>query len=68
MTALKIDAKYEGKMTCAFKNEIRNLVNFHRLKDSYFILESKMAELDQEKNSKQLDRPDAVRKLILLWK
>ena len=68
MTALKIDAKYEGKMTCAFKNEIRNLVNFHRLKDSYFILESKMAELDQDKNSKQLDRPDAVRKLILLWK
>ena len=68
LTALKIDAKYEGKMTCAFKNEIRNLVNFHRLKDSYFILESKMAELDQDKNSKQLDRPDAVRKLILLWK
>ena len=68
MTALKIDAKYEGKMTCAFKNEIRNLVNFHRLKDSYFILESKMAELDQNKNSKQLERPDAVRILILLWK
>ena len=68
MTARKIDAKYDGKMTCAFKNEIRNLVNFHRLKDSYFILESKMAELDQDKNSKQLDRPDAVRKLILLWK
>ena len=59
---------FDGKMTCAFKNEIRNLVNFHRLKDSYFILESKMAELDQDKNSKQLDRPDAVRKLILLWK
>ena len=66
--ALKIDAKFEGKLTCAFKNEIRNLANFDRLKNSDFILESKMAELNQNKNLKQLDRPDAVRKLILLWK
>ena len=25
--ALNIDAKYEGKLTCAFKNEMRNLTN-----------------------------------------
>ena len=31
-----------------------------RLKNSDFILESKMAELNQNKNSKQPDRPDAV--------
>ena len=30
--ALKIDAKFEGKMTCAFKNDMRNLANLHRLK------------------------------------
>ena len=61
--ALKIDAKFEVKLTCAFKNDMRNLANFHRLKNSNVILESKMAELNQTKNSKQLDRPDAARKL-----
>ena len=50
--ALKIDAKFEGKLTCAFKNDIRSLANFHRLKINDFILESKMAELNQNKNSK----------------
>ena len=66
--ALKIDAKFEEKLTCAFKNELRNLANFHRLKNSDFILESKMAGLNQNKNLKQLDRSNAVRKFILPWK
>ena len=35
----------------------------HRLKNSDFILESKMVELNQNKNSKQPDQPDAVWKL-----
>ena len=61
--ALKTDAKFEGKLTCGFKNDMRNLANFHRLKNCDFILESKMAELIQNKNSKQLDLPDAVRKV-----
>ena len=26
--ALSIDATFEGKMTCAFKNDMRNLANF----------------------------------------
>ena len=26
--ALKIDAKSEGKLTCAFKNDMKNLANF----------------------------------------
>ena len=60
---LKIDAKFEGKLTCTFQNYMRNLANFHRLKNSDFILESKLAELNQNKNLKQLDQPDAVRKL-----
>ena len=34
-----------------------------RLKNSDFILETKMAELNQNKNSKQPDQPDAVWKL-----
>ena len=46
---LKIDAKFEGKLFCAFKNEMKNLANFHMLKNSDFILESKMAELNQIK-------------------
>ena len=58
--ALKIEAKFEGKLTCASKNDMKNLANFHRLKNSDFILESKMAELNQNQNSKQPDRPDAV--------
>ena len=28
--ALKIDRKCEGKLTCAFKNDMRNLENFHQ--------------------------------------
>ena len=60
---LMIDAKLEGKLTCAFQNNMRNLANFHPLKNSNFILESKMAELNQNKNLKQLGRPDAMRKL-----
>ena len=60
---LEIDAKFEGKLTWTFQNDMRNLANFHRLKISDFILESKIAELNQNKNLKQLGRPDAMRKL-----
>ena len=28
--ALNNDAKFEGKLTCAFKNDMRNLANFHQ--------------------------------------
>ena len=28
--ALKIDAKFEGKLTCASKNDMRNLANFYQ--------------------------------------
>ena len=55
MTALKTDAKLKRKLTCAFKIDMRVLANFQRLKNSDFILESKMAELNQSKNSKQAD-------------
>ena len=30
MTALNIDPNFERKMTCAFKNDIRNLANFYQ--------------------------------------
>ena len=53
--ALEIDAKFEGKLTCAFKNDTRNLAIFHSLKARDFILESKMAKLNQNKNPKQPD-------------
>ena len=28
--ALKIDAKFEGKLTCASKNDMKNLATFHQ--------------------------------------
>ena len=37
--ALKIDAKFEEKLTGAFKNGMRNFENFYRLKNNDFILE-----------------------------
>ena len=51
--ALKIDAKFEGKLTCAFKNNMRNLAHFPRLKYSDFILDSEMVKLIQNKCLKQ---------------
>ena len=30
--AMKIDPKFKGKVTCDFKNDMRNLANMHRLK------------------------------------
>ena len=39
------------------------LENFHTMKNSDLILESKMPELNQNKNLKQPDRSDAVWKL-----
>ena len=38
-------------------------ISAQKLKNSDFILESKMAELNQNQNSKQPDRPDVVWKL-----
>ena len=41
----------------------------HKLKNSDFLLESEMAELNQNQNSEQPDRPNAVwKKIILPWK
>ena len=64
MRALKINTKFEGK-TCACKNGMMNLANFHRLKNNDFLLENKMAELNQNQNSKQPDWLDQVWKLYL---
>ena len=32
LIAVKIDAKFEEKVTCAFENDMRNLANLSRLK------------------------------------
>ena len=63
--ALKIGEKFKRKLACGFQNDMRNLADFHRLKNSHFILESKMAELNRNKKLKQLDQQDAVRKLYI---
>ena len=59
MIELRIDTTFERKLTYAFKSDMKNLANFHKLNNSDFILESKMAKLNQN-NSKQSDLPDAV--------
>ena len=51
MALALIDAKFERKLTCAFQNDMRNLTNFCRLKNSNLILESKMAELNKKKTT-----------------
>ena len=64
--ALKIDSKFEEKLTIAFKMKWRILQIFvHRLKNSDFISESQMVKLNQNGNSKLQDRPDAVWNFIL---
>ena len=60
---VKIDATFEGKLICALQNDMRNLANFHTLKNSNFILESKMTETNKNTNWKQPDWPDAVWKI-----
>ena len=58
--ALNTDANFEGKRTYILNNDIKNLANFHSLKNSDCILESKMAKLNPNKNSKQPDRRNAM--------
>ena len=65
---LKIDAKLKEKLTCAFKNDMKNLTNFHRVKNSDFILQTKMVELNQIKiNNNQIDQMQCEH-FILPWK
>ena len=61
---LNSEAKFEGKLTCGLKNDMRNLVNFHRLKNGNFILESKIAELIQNNQIDQMH----CENFILPWK
>ena len=41
----KIRFKIDIRNACALKNDMKNLANFHSLKNSDFILESKTTEL-----------------------
>ena len=50
-----------------FQKWHRNLENFQRLKNSDFILQSKISERNQDKTSKQADRPEAVWKLYFTF-
>ena len=45
------------KVTRGLENDMRNLANFHWLKNSDFILESKIAELNKNKiQNNQIDQ------------
>ena len=43
--ALNIDATFEGKLTCAFKNNMRNLANFHQTTFESLEIETLMGSL-----------------------
>ena len=52
---LKGDAKFKGKLTCALKNGMRNLVNFHatsqkseNLHFDWFLLSKAYKDLDEK--------------------
>ena len=48
---LKIDTKFKGKLACGFKNDMKNFGrHVHRLKNSGFILDCIMTELNQNQN------------------
>ena len=64
--ALKIDAKFEGNLNRSFKNDTENLANFHRLKNSDLILESRMAELNQ--NNQKTSYTCSTESLFLRYK
>ena len=64
LMTLKIDAKFEGKLTCSSKKDMENLANFHRLKNSDFILESKIVELNRNNQIDQMQ----CENFILHWK
>ena len=49
--------KLEEKVTRGLENDMRNLANFHWLKNSDFSLESKIAELNKNKiQNNQIDQ------------
>ena len=67
--AQKIDAKFEGKRTCAFKNGMKNLANFTLQAEKWeFILESKIVNLIKRKiQNNQIDQMQCEN-VILPWK
>ena len=44
--ALNIDATFEGKLTYAFKNDMRNLANFHQRMFESLKIETLMGSFD----------------------
>ena len=46
--ALKIDAKFERKLICAIKNDMRSFANFHGLKNSREIFNTRPFHLSRE--------------------
>ena len=57
MIVLKIDGKFEGKLTCAFKNGMKNLANSRSQAESK---NGKYGGTKSKKKLKQPDQPDAV--------
>ena len=60
--------KSKGKLTCTFQIDMRNLASFHRLKNSDFILGSKMAEINQKKIQNNYIDEMQGENFILPWK
>ena len=54
LVALNIDATFEGKLTCAFKNDMRNVANFHQSIFGSLKLELSCGPFIQNKKSTSL--------------
>ena len=52
--AVNIDAKFEGKMTCAFKNHVRNLANIHQSMFGSLKIETLMVSFHSRQNIYEL--------------
>ena len=57
--ALNIDAKFEGKLTCTFQNDMKNQANFYSQAEKQQF-KIKMAELNKNKNQSK--------SFVLPWK
>ena len=66
MTALNIDAKFEGKMTCAFKNDMRNLANFYQSTFESLKIWTFIGSFPSQKNKPRFNQEKARFKMSII--
>ena len=54
--ALKVDAEFEGKLTCAFKKDMKNFKTFHSLKNDQFVFRKQNGGTKSKIQNNQIDQ------------